>query len=267
MQERVYEVNGLNLAYTVVGQGPSVLLVHGFALSRRLWAPQVRGLADRYRLVLPDLRGFGSSDAGEAQPTIETYAQDIAALLDVLNIQRIVFCGLSMGGYIAFAFYRLFPQRVQALVLADTRAQADTPEIRQAREEQITLIDREGTTALADVLWPRFLAPENAERDPALVREVRAMIEGASARGAIGALRAMMDRPDSTPLLPQITCPTLIIVGEQDSVTPRADAELMAARIPQAKLKVIAGAGHLSNLERPDDFNQALRAFLAEVVG
>lgn len=265
MPDQVCAINGLHIAYTDAGRGPALLLFHAFPLSRHMWDPLIPALADRFRIIAPDLPGFGGSEAREEQPSLETYAQDAAALLDTLSIQRAVLGGLSMGGYIALAFYRLFPQRVRALILADTRPQADSPETRQAREQLITLVDTDGTAALADALLPRLLAPESAECNPQLVDQVHAMIEHASILGVIAALRAMMDRPDATTLLPQITCPTLIIVGENDTVTPKADAEVMAARLPRAKLIVIPDAGHLSNLERPDVFNRAVRDFLTEL--
>ena len=169
-----------------------------------------------------------------------------------------------MGGYVAFAFYRAYRARVRALILADTRAQADTPEGRAAREETAQLAEREGSQAIAERFLPRMLSPETLEEPIGTPARLRAMIEAGTPGGIAGALRGMALRPDSTDLLPQIDCPTLVLVGEEDTLTPPADACVLADGIPNARLVIVPHAAHLANMEHPEIFNQALSAFLAE---
>jgi pimeloyl-ACP methyl ester carboxylesterase len=194
---------------------------------------------------------------------MEEMAEDVAALLDELRInERVVLGGLSMGGYVALAFYRLFPERVRALVLADTRPHADTDEARLGREETATRALREGMTTIADAMLPKLLAPATHAEQPHVVRRIRDMILQTDPQGAAAALRGMALRRDQTELLREISCPSLVIVGQLDPITPPADAELMGREIRGAQLEVIAGASHVSNVERPAEFNRALEKFL-----
>jgi 3-oxoadipate enol-lactonase len=189
-------------------------------------------------------------------------AEDVAALLDTLHVERAVLGGLSMGGYVAFEFFRSFPRRVRALVLADTRPQADTGEGRRTREETAQRALRDGMGPIADSMLPKLLSAATREREPEVVERVRAMILGTKPAGAAAALRAMAVRRDQTDLLPSIDVPTLIIVGSEDQLTPPSDAEVMNAKIKHARLVRIEGAAHLSNVERPEEFNRALGDFV-----
>jgi len=260
-------INGINLAYTDHGQGLPVVFVHAFPLNRVMWAPQVEALAGGYRVITADLRGHGESDAPLWRYTLEQFADDLRGLLDHLNIPRAVFVGLSMGGYTLFAFYRKYADRVQGLVLADTRAQADTEEGRTGRFNMAQAAYRQGASAIADVMLPKLLSPAALQGRPGLVQQVRGIITATQISGIAGDLMAMAERPDSTLLLKEIACPTLVIVGELDQATPPADARAMAEGIRGARLEVIHGAAHLANLEQPEAFNQALVKFLERVRG
>ncbi|MCC7353309.1 MAG: alpha/beta fold hydrolase [Anaerolineae bacterium] len=256
-------VNDINLYYEDKGQRDAVLLVHGFPLNCTIWTPQVRALAPQYRVILPDLRGHGRSDAPPGPYTMDLYADDLAALLDHLQVRRVVLGGLSMGGYIAFAFYRKYAGRVRALILADTRAGADTPEGRERREAGARLAEREGSAAIAAQMLPNLLSPRTRERRQALVARVQSMMARTKPVGIAGAQRGMALRPDSSPLLAGIDVPVLILVGEDDIITPPAEAEQMAAAIPGARLVKVPHAGHISTLENARAVNRALLSFLA----
>ncbi len=261
-------INGVNLGHESRGtHGPVLLLLHGFPLNRTMWEPQLHDLSTDFRVVTMDFRGFGESDAPKGPYTMELLAEDVRGLLNHLALEQVVLGGLSMGGYVALAFYRKYPERVRALLLADTRAGADLPEVRKTRYEMIELAQREGPGAVAERMLPRLLAPSTFQRHPELVERLRRIIEAATVRGITGALAGMAERPDSTDLLPKIACPTLIIVGENDIVTPPSEARAMADAIPLSRLCVIPEAGHLSNMEKPSIFNQSLRDWLYDVVG
>jgi pimeloyl-ACP methyl ester carboxylesterase len=256
-------IRGIEMAYEDEGSGPVVVLLHGFPFNRTMWRAQVEALSDRYRVITPDLRGFGeTSAASEQAASMREMAEDVAALLDELNVERITLGGLSMGGYVAFAFYRHFPLRVRNLILADTRPQPDTDEARENRERQAQAALSEGMTGIVEGMLPKLLAPETLSERQEIVEELRAMMLGTNPLGAAAALRGMAERPDQTHLLPRILAPTLIIVGSEDQVTPTKDAEFMRREIRGSRLEVIEGAGHVSNLERPEEFNRALRNFL-----
>jgi pimeloyl-ACP methyl ester carboxylesterase len=261
------QVNGIYLGYEEWGAGEPVVLLHAFPCNRSMWAPQINVLVQghRFRVIIPDFRGFGESDIPEGPYLMETLADDIAALLDELHIEECVLGGLSMGGYAAFAFYRTYSTRVRALILADTRPQADTPEGRAAREETAQLAASEGSQVIAERYLPRMLTAETLQDPTGTTARLRAMMEAATPAGIAGALRGMALRPDSTDLLSQIHCPTLILAGEEDSIVPPADAAFMAERIPNARLVTIRRAAHLANMERPEAFNRALVNFLEEM--
>lgn len=260
-------VNGVELFYRDRGTGLPLLFVHGFPLDGTLWQPQLDALSDSYRVIVPDLRGFGESPPSPSM-TMEQYAGDLEKLLDRLKVDYVVLAGLSMGGYIAFAFYREYPDRVQGLVLVDTRAQADTDEIRANRAATVARVQEQGVAVLADEMVGKLLSPATLKHQPELVERVREMMARQSVEGVVAALRGMAERPDSRPMLGNISVPTLVVVGADDTVTPIADAEAMVNAIPGAELAVIPEAGHLSNLEQPEAFNQALREFITtRVVG
>lgn len=256
-------VRGIEMAYDDEGKGAAIVLLHGYPLNRSMWRSQVEALRDRYRVITPDLRGFGETGAVQDEPaTMREMAEDVGALMDELDIRRFTLGGLSMGGYVALAFYRSYPLRVRNLILADTRPQADTDEARENRERQAQQALREGMEGIADSMLPKLLAPKTLNERKDIVEELRAMMTGTDPRGAAAALRGMMQRQDQTNLLPRILAPTLIIVGSLDQPTPLVDAELMHKEIRGSRLEVMEGAGHVSNLERPEEFNRALRDFL-----
>ncbi|MDQ1522091.1 MAG: hypothetical protein QOE47_15 [Pyrinomonadaceae bacterium] len=260
----VARVRGIELAYEVSGAGSPIVLLHGFPFNRTLWREQVEALRDCHHVITVDLRGHGETTATRAPATMKAMAEDVAALLDELHITRVALGGLSMGGYVALAFYQLFHERVSALVLADTRAQADTEEARLAREETAVRALGEGMHTIADAMLPKLLAPATHAERPEIVARVCEMILNTDPQGAASALRGMAVRRDQTELLGEINCPTLIVVGSLDQITPPADAERMNRAIRGSRLEVIEGAGHVSNLERPLEFNRALENFLRE---
>lgn len=255
-------INGINLAYTDQGHGTPVVLLHAFPQNRAMWDQQVMALSRTHRVIAPDFRGFGESDAPPGPYTLDRFADDVAELLDHLAIPRAVLVGLSMGGYTLFAFYRQHAARVKGLVLADTRAQADTEEGQAGRFTMAQTAQSEGAGAIADLMLPKLLSPVAQQTKPDLVRQVRSAIERTKVSGIAGALMAMAERPDSVPLLAQIACPVLVMTGELDGPTPPADGKFMAERIPGARLEIISQAGHLSNLEQPEAFNRTLLDFL-----
>ena len=260
--------DGLDLRAAASGpaSGVPVLLVHGGGQTRRAWRRAAEVIAAQgYRAIALDLRGHGESDAPLWRYTLDQAANDVIGLLDHLAIRRATFVGLSMGGYILFALYRLYPDRVQGLVLANTRAQADSVEGKDGRFQMAQTAYKKGPSAIADIMIPKLVSPATVQTKPELVRRVRAMIEENQISGIAGDLMAMADRPDSIPLLNQITCPTHIIGGELDIATPPSDAKLMAERIPDASLTIIPGAAHLSNLEQPHRFIETVHTFVSTV--
>ena len=255
-------INEINLAYTDSGKGHPLVFIHAFPLSRLMWEPQVATFSKQYRVITLDLRGHGESETRLWNFTLEDYAKDVHALVQHLNAQRATFIGLSMGGYTLFEFYRLFPEMVSALVFADTRAQADNEEGKAGRLAMAQSAFNKGPRAIADMMIPKLLAPSTVEKKKDIVEKVRAMILKNQSAGIVVDLMAMAARPDSTSLLPKISCPTLVVVGEDDVATPPSESHYMAERIPQAQLVTIPNAGHLSNFEQPEAFNQALGDFL-----
>jgi 3-oxoadipate enol-lactonase len=256
-------VNSIRISYGDRGRGRemALLLVHGFPLDRRLWAAQVDTFANMTRVITPDLRGHGRSQVVPGPFTMEQHADDLAALLDHLRVRRAVVVGLSMGGYVAFAFWRRHPERVRSLILADTRAEPDSAAARAGRDAAIAKVQQTGATAYADEMLPRLLAPDSLA-DGKIAGAARKMITEQPIAGIVGALGGLRDRADSQATLPTITVPTLVIAGDADVITPPADAQALAAAIPGARLAVIPRAGHLSPLENPRAFNAAVRAFL-----
>lgn len=255
-------INGVDLAFTDQGTGLPVLFVHGYPLNRTMWEPQVKGLSSRVRVITVDLRGHGESEAPSSSYTVELFADDLRGLLDHLRIDQAVIVGFSMGGYITFAFYRKYRDRVKALVLVDTRPQPDTDEAKQGRLKTAETAQKEGALPIADAMVPKLLSPATLEGRPDLVTQVREIILGTPVSGIAGDLMAMAERPDSVPLLSEVSCPALVLVGEQDSLTPPADAKLMADAIRGARLETIPHAGHLTPLEQPERVNTAIRTFL-----
>jgi 3-oxoadipate enol-lactonase len=256
-------VGGRRIRYFESGAGWPVVLVHAFPLSAEMWRPQLEAVPDGYRFIAPDVRGLGGSpvEAGPP-PGMDDYAADVAGLLDALELDRAVIGGLSIGGYISFALFRRAPERFSAMILADTRSAADTAEGRQARLAMSEALRAKGSSAVADQMIPRLLSGGTHRRKPEVVKLVRTLIEKNDPAGLDGAVNAMMHRPDSTPDVARISIPVLIVVGQEDVLTPVADSERLHAAIQRSQLVVIPGAGHLSNLEAPEEFSLALEDFL-----
>lgn len=252
------------ICYDDVGQGEPIVFLHGFPHNRTLWNAQLAALQGEARCIAPDLRGFGGS-RGAPPYSMDQYADDVAALLAALGIGSAVICGLSMGGYVAMAFWRRHRARVQGLVLMDTRAGSDPPEGRARRDEMIALARERGSAAVADAMITGMVGKRTREKCPEVVDEVHRMLASAPVEGVIGALQALRDRPDSTATLGTIDVPALIVVGSDDVLTPPSEAALMHAAIRGSTLEIIADAGHVANVERPAAVNHVLAEFLGKV--
>jgi 3-oxoadipate enol-lactonase len=242
------------------GAGWPVLLLHAFPLTADMWRPQLERGAQGWRYLAPDVRGFGGSPSGSLRPTMDDYAADVEAVLDALEIETAAIGGLSMGGYITFALHRRAPDRFTSILLADTKAEADTPEGRENRRAMSALVISEGVAAVADKMLPKLLS-SNADREA--VATTRRLIERNTVEGIDNAIHAMMGRPDSTPDLSRMAVPMLVIVGREDVLTPPADSERIQRAAGRSQLVVLTGAGHLSNLEAPEAFSTALANFLS----
>jgi 3-oxoadipate enol-lactonase len=292
-------VRGAELSCVDRGQGTPLLLVHGFPLNHTMWSAQIDVLSRQYRVIAPDLRGFGLSGNANLSPTsrsagvspasaeatnnagetpslrvsmarlrisMASFADDLAAMLDALGVSEpVVFCGLSMGGYIAFQFWRKCAERLRGLILCDTRAAADTPEGAAARRVAADRVLAEGSESLIETMLPRVLG-ESTQRDyPRIIADLRRIMTSVSPEGIAAASLGMAERPDMTASLPQIRCPTLVIVGEEDAASPPAEMRKIAEAIPNAKFVEIPAAGHLSPMENPAAVNAAILDFLASL--
>jgi pimeloyl-ACP methyl ester carboxylesterase len=240
----------------------ALILLHAFPLNARMWEPQLGLAGGGWHVIAPQVRGVDGALDTQPVTSIDDYVADLIDLLDALHIEDAVFCGLSMGGYLAFSLLKRAPSYIRGLVLADTRPQADTPEGLEGRERMLALVRKKGPAAVADEMIPKLLGETTRASRPAVVERVRALTLANSAEAIAGAIHALMSRPDSTPLLAGIHVPTLVVVGEEDTVTPPALSEEMHAKIAGSELVRIPHAGHLSNIERPDAFNAALTTFL-----
>jgi 3-oxoadipate enol-lactonase len=240
----------------------ALLLIHAFPVNARMFEEQLALSEAGWHVIAPQLRRFDGADADPAASSMDDYAGDVIDLLDALHLEEAVVGGVSMGGYIAFAMFRRAPRYFQALVLADTRSEADTPEAAEGRRRMLQLVRDKGAAAVADEMLPKLLGPATRAKKPDVVARVRSLVLSNSAGAIADAIGALMTRPDSTPLLASIHCPTLIVVGEDDTVTPRPMAEALQGAIAGSELVSIASAGHLANLEQPAAFNAVLARFL-----
>jgi pimeloyl-ACP methyl ester carboxylesterase len=240
----------------------TLVLIHGFPLSASMWEPQLELAEQGWRIIAPQLRGFDGAPSSSAATSMDDYAGDIIDLLDGLHVEQAVIGGLSMGGYITFALFRHVPQYFRAMVLADTRAQADPPQALEGRRNMMAAVKEHGVEAVAEEMLPKLVSGSTVTNHADVVDTLRAMMLRNQADVVAGAIAALMTRPDSLPLLPGIHCPTLIVVGDQDAITPPAMSEEMQRSIPGAELVVIPDAGHMSNMEQPAAFNRALARFL-----
>ena len=259
-----HRTSGVTMSYRDLGEGTEdpLVLLHAFPLNGRMFEPQMATFSGYRRVVAPDYPGFGRSPRTPAQPDVHYYAEGVRHLLDRLHLERVVLGGVSMGGYVAFECMRLFPERISALVLANTRPEPDSEEIRETRNEMALRVAQEGVGVLVELQMERLLAPDTLQNDEDLIENVRAMILENSPDGAVAALGAMRERPDSTPLLGEIGVPTLVVGGEEDGISSPEVMGAMAAKIPGAHHVTIPLTGHLSNLEAPEKFNAALKEFL-----
>ncbi len=244
-----------------------LILIHAFPLGAGMWEGQVKALPDGWRLIAPDVRGFGGSTIAEPDdnPTIDDYAADVIDMVGELGIASAVVGGLSMGGYVAMAVLRRAPALANAVILADTRASADTSEGRANRRSMLAVLDREGASGVAREMMPKLLGKTTLEERADVEPIVRRLIKGQSTAAIRGAIQRMMSRPDSTDVIASLAVSTLIIVGDEDVLTPPDDARKLAAAAAKAELVVLPRAGHLSNLEQPQLFNDAVRAFLSRL--
>jgi len=255
---------GVAMWYRDLGEGDAepLLLLHAFPLNGKMFEPQMEALSDGRRVIAPDFPGFGRSPRTPAQPDVGYYAGCVRALLDRLEIPRVVLGGVSMGGYVAFECMRSFPERVSGLVLANTRPDADTEEARETRKEMALRVATEGIGVLIDLQMERLLSPQTRAENEDLVEKVRSIILENTPDGTVAALGAMRERPDSTDTLGQINVPTLVVGGGEDTISSPEVMGEMAAGIPDARHVTLPNAGHLSNLEDSRGFNEALTAFL-----
>lgn len=248
--------------YEIRGSGPPVVLLHPFPSHHEFWHPVALALESRYHLILPDLRGHGESEIGEGPALMRKHASDIARILDAVGIGKAAFVGCSIGGYVLFEFWRRFRERVNSLVLCDTRPQADTAEARANRLKSAAAVVEQGTEAFIETMIPKLMGRTTLTTRPDLVEGARAMMRKMSAENISLALRGMAERPDSVADLKTINVPALLAIGDEDVLSPMADGELMRQNIPGSQLKVISKAGHYAPWEQSEAVGTALRQFL-----
>jgi 3-oxoadipate enol-lactonase len=268
MTRQYSHIGSRTIAYLDSAPGGTTLralvLLHAFPIGANLWEPQIKSLPSGWRLITPDLRGFGGSTELDSLSalSISDYADDVVDLLQELGITRAVIGGCSMGGYAALALYQSAPQLFEGLVLANTRAGADSPESRANRRNMLALVDREGPSGVARDMMPKLLGKTTHDTKPDAEATVRRLIKQQSPAGIRSAIHRMMHRPDSTALLARVSVPTLVITGAEDEMIPVEESRRIASGIRGARLVIIPGAGHLANLEQPEAFNAALNGFL-----
>jgi 3-oxoadipate enol-lactonase len=262
----IHPPTGTPIAYDDRGTGTTLVLVHAFPLCRAIWAPQVPALADTCRVLTPDVFGFGESGLPAGGWTVDAMADALADWLSGIGVTgSVVFGGLSMGGYIALAFARRHPDRVKGLILADTRADADTPEAKANRDKTIALVEEKGPAVLIEQMMPKMVSDTTRQERPKVVEAVRAMGAAQTVAGVAAGLRALRDRPDSTSALNTFRFPVLVLVGGDDALTPPALAHAMEEKLSDVTLETLWSAGHLSNLETPDEFTMAVRRWVGAI--
>jgi pimeloyl-ACP methyl ester carboxylesterase len=244
------------LAFTQAGKGQVLLLLHAFPLDSRMWLPQVEALASSFCVLTPDLAGFGASAALGPVVDVDQHARDVLTLMDRVGITTAWVGGLSMGGYVALALAALAPSRISRLLLMDTRAAPDSAQAREGRAASINTVNTQGVPTLVSGMLPKLVGPGASAT---VVERVRNLGGAQGSPGVLAGLQMLRDRPDRRGLLPSLSMPTRVVVGDADALTPPQEATEMAAAIPGATLHVIAGAGHLSNLEQPASFNAVIK--------
>ncbi len=256
----------MKLAYDEIGSGEPFLLLHGFPLSGKMWSETAEAISSKgYRVILPDLRGFGESRCGDEIVPIENMAKDVAQLLDFLKIEKSIIGGLSMGGYVTFNLLRIFPKKFRALILCDTNYTSEPKENLPARQNLVDEIEKHGTRALVDQMLPMAVSEYTKLNNPDLISALTDEFLACSASSAAAAIRGIASRKDHTATLSKIDVPTILIFGQEDKITNVESAEKMASQIQGAKLSVIPNAGHLSNLENPQVFNSTVLEFLRSI--
>lgn len=256
-------IRGIQLNYEDQGKGSTIVFVHGHPFNHTMWKYQVPRFSKDHRLIMPDLRGYGQTDVTPGRVMLDEMALDILHLLGALKIDTAVFCGLSMGGQIVLDFYRLFPEKVTALVIVDSDARGETPESREQRLQKAEGIIKTGMRQHTDETIHQYIAAASLTNKP-VYSHLYEMMSTTSAEGAAAAHRGRAERRDHQPILSRIVVPSLIVVGEEDSFTPEPIARMMSDNIPGAQLAVIPGAGHLPNMEAPEQFNNILYDFLEQ---
>lgn len=265
MRHRI-DIPGTTLSVAEIGQGPPIMFVHGFPLDHTMWRNQLAELSRDNRCIVPDLRGFGQSGVTVGKVTMGQFADDLAELLDALGItERVVLCGLSMGGYIAWQFVRRHATRLRGLILCDTRAVPDSPDVAAGRLKLADDVVRLGPELVANAMLPRLFAPNTTERRPEWVDELRQTMLSTNPQGIAAASRGMAERIDARPILSTINVPTLVLVGEHDVISPPAEMRDIATAIPRSDFQIISDAGHMAPLEQPAKTNAAICQFLAAV--
>lgn len=261
------KLNGVKINYQERGfpQGLPVVFIHGFPFNNTMWSSQMMALPQEYRAVSFDVRGHGESDIADGQYSIELFTDDLISLLDHLDIRQAALCGLSMGGYIALRAVERHPDRVRALVLCDTRSEADSNEAKIKRASQVRAVKSHGVKPFAESFVKAVLAPETFSKNPKIVATVQSVIESTSPLSICGTLLALAARTDTTQALAGIKVPTLIMAGEHDALTPPAASQSMHSSIKGSEIQIIPGAAHMSNMENPSFFNDKLLAFLKKI--
>jgi pimeloyl-ACP methyl ester carboxylesterase len=259
-------INGISLSYGDTGSGPAVVLLHGFPLSRDMWQPQEEALAKAgFRLITPDLRGFGESDVPEGPYSMSLFADDVIALMDYLAIDRAVVGGMSMGGYILLNLLERYPERVVAACFITTRSTSDSESAKAGRLAVLEKVKKVGTRTVAELSTATLLAGETLKSNPELVNTVYRWMTSVDIRGIEGALHALLDRKDYSAVLGSFELPSLVIGADQDSAVQPVDLRILSEGLPNTELCVIPRAGHMANLEQPEAFNDCLLRFLRRV--
>ncbi|NMC20423.1 MAG: alpha/beta fold hydrolase [Thermogutta sp.] len=258
------QIAGVDLAVEIQGRGRPVIFVHGFPLDHTMWEAQVAEFSRDFQVLAPDLRGFGASGTTPGVVTMERFADDLAELSHSLGLtaQGLVVCGLSMGGYIAFQFLRKYAALLRGLVLCNTRAAADSDEARENRYRLANAVRQEGPDVVVRQMLPKLVSEPTRRERPDCIARLENMMRRASSEGIAAAALGMAERPDSSALLATVPCPALVIAGELDQLAPPSEMRTMADAIPDARFEIIAGAGHMTPMEKPQEFNRILGNFL-----
>nr|WP_185245264.1 alpha/beta fold hydrolase [Citrifermentans bremense] len=262
------QINDINLAFDDLGSGPAVLLIHGFPLNRQMWQPQLKPLADAgYRVIAPDLRGFGASDAPATGYSMDRFADDLVSLLDALDIEQAVVGGMSMGGYILMNLLERHPDRVRAAAFIATRSNADDEATRLRRSEMAAQAERLGANPITKIFAELLFADATSVSRPELIAQVTAWMRGTCPHGLAGGLLAMRDRKEYTPLLASFRKPSLVIAGAEDRAAPLEVARVLIDALPSCRSRIIEKAGHMVNMEQPEIFNKTLIEFINSIAG